>query len=198
MDGLPSAGRRTLKPFAARGQGARCFNMSDINIILAGFMGTGKTTVGRILAIRLKKTFIDMDGIIEERAGKAISRIFAEEGEPYFRQLERNLVKELSGGRNQVIAAGGGVVLNPDNINDFSRAGRVICLMASETEIMRRVSASSDRPLLENGDKLGRIKKLLEQRRHLYESIRDRVNTTGLRPQEVAEVIMLMLKEEGG
>jgi len=172
--------------------------MSDINIILAGFMGTGKTTVGRILAMRLKKTFIDMDGIIEERAGKSICRIFAEEGEPYFRQLERNLVKELSAGRNQVIAAGGGVVLNPGNINDFSRAGRVICLMASETEIMRRVSASSERPLLENGNKLGRIKKLLDQRRPLYESIRDRVNTTGLRPEEVAEAIMLMLKEEGG
>jgi len=80
-------------------------------------------------------------------------------------------------------------------IADFSRSGRVICLLASEDEILRRVSSSSARPLLEKGDKLDRIKKLMEQRRPLYESIHDRVNTTGLRPEEVVEVIMLMLME---
>jgi len=158
-------------------------------------MGSGKTTVGKILAMRLKKKFVDMDDILEERAGKAISLIFSEDGEPHFRNMERKLVQELASGRNQVIAAGGGIVLNPDNIADFSRSGRVICLLASEDEILRRVSSSSARPLLEKGDKLDRIKKLMEQRRPLYESIHDRVNTTGLRPEEVVEVIMLMLME---
>lgn len=159
-------------------------------------MGTGKTTVGRILASQLKKKFIDMDDVLEERAGKAISLIFAEDGEPYFRNMERKLVQELAAGSNQIIAAGGGIVLNPDNIADFSRTGRVICLLASESEILRRVSGSSARPLLEQGDKLLNIKKIMEQRRPLYESIHDRVNTSGLTPEEVAEVIMLMLKED--
>ena len=159
-------------------------------------MGTGKTTVGKILARRLNKKFVDMDELIEKRAGKAISLIFSEDGEPYFRNMERNLVQELASGRNQVIAAGGGIVLNPDNIADFSRSGRVICLLASEDEILRRVSSSSVRPLLEKGDKLQSIKKMMEQRRPLYEAIHDRVNTSGLTPEEVAEIIMLMLKED--
>lgn len=164
------------------------------NVVLAGFMGTGKTTVGKILSGRLRKKFVDMDKEIEARADKSISLIFSEDGEPHFRKMERELVKELAAGRNQVIAAGGGIVLNPDNIGDFSRSGRVICLMASENEILRRVSLSNLRPLLEEGDRLQRIRNILEQRRPLYESIKDRVNTTGLTPEEVAEVIMLMLK----
>lgn len=171
--------------------------MND-NIILVGFMGTGKTTVGKILAQQLNKKFVDMDAVLEERAGKAISLIFSEDGEPCFRNMERSLVQELAGMKNQVIAAGGGIVINPDNITDFNRTGRLICLLASENEIMRRVAVSDDRPLLEKGDKLQNIRNLMEKRRSLYESIPDRVNTTGLAPREVAEVIMLMLNAEGG
>ena len=159
-------------------------------------MGTGKTTVGKILARRLNKKFVDMDDVLEERAGKAINLIFSEDGEPYFRNMERGLVQELAGMKNQVIAAGGGIVLNPANIGDFSRSGRVICLLASESEILRRISASTARPLLEKGDKLQSIKKLMAKRRPLYEAIHDRVNTSGLTPEEVAKIIMLMLKEE--
>ncbi len=170
--------------------------MNDNNIILVGFMGSGKTTVGKLLSFRLKKKFIDMDDVIEERAGKAISLIFSEDGEQYFRNMERKLVQELASGLNQVIAAGGGIVLNPDNIADFSRSGRVICLLASEDNILRRVSFSNTRPLLEKGDKIEGIRKLMEQRRPLYEAIHDRVDTSGLTPEEVVEVIMLMLNEE--
>ena len=159
-------------------------------------MGTGKTTVGKILACRLKKKFIDMDDVLEEQAGKAISLIFSEDGEAYFRNMERKLVQELASGRNQVIAAGGGIVLNPDNIADFSRSGRVICLLASENEILRRVSASTARPLLEKGDKLQSIKKLMEKRRPLYEAIPSRIDTSRLTPEEVAETIMLMVNAE--
>ena len=169
--------------------------MND-NIILVGFMGTGKTTVGKILARRLNKKFIDMDKLIEKRAGKSISRIFSEDGEPHFRRLEYLLVQELAGMKNQVVAAGGGIVLNPDNIVNFSRSGKVICLLASENDVLRRVSASADRPLLEKGDRLQNIKKLMEQRRPLYETIPDRVNTSGLTPEDVAETIMLMANAE--
>ena len=165
------------------------------NVILVGFMGTGKTTVGKILAQQLRKTFVDMDKILEGRAGKSISQIFEEDGEPSFRNMERALVQELAAGNNQVIAAGGGIVLNPDNISDFSRSGKVICLLASEQEIMHRVSGSTARPLLEKGEKNKRITDLMEKRRPLYESIPDRVNTTGLTPEEVAEVIMLILQK---
>jgi len=163
------------------------------NIILVGFMGTGKTTVGKLLAQKLNKRLVDMDSVIEQRAGKAISQIFTEEGEPHFRGLERALVQELAAQTGLVIAAGGGVVLNPENVSDFSRSGRVICLLASENEIMRRVSSSNSRPLLEKEDKFQRIKSLLEQRRPLYEKIPDRVDTTRLAPSEVVEVILLML-----
>lgn len=163
------------------------------NIILVGFMGTGKTTVGKILAVRLHKKFVDMDSVIAERAGKSIGLIFSEDGEPHFRGLERELVRELAATGGKVIAAGGGIVLNPANINDFSRTGKVICLFASEQEIMRRVSSSNSRPLLEKEDKFQRIKNLMEQRRPLYEKIPDRINTTGLTPAEVVEVILLAL-----
>lgn len=161
-------------------------------------MGTGKTTVGKILAQQLKKRFIDMDSIIEERAGKSIGQIFEEDGEPFFRNMERALVQELAMEKDQVIAAGGGIVLNPDNISDFSRSGKIICLLASGDEILRRVAGSTARPLLEKGDKIQHIKDLMEKRRPLYEAIPDRVNTSRLTPEEVVEVIMLMLKTKDG
>ena len=168
------------------------------NVVLVGFMGTGKTTVGKILAGRLRKKFVDMDRLLEERAGKSISRIFAEDGEAHFRSMERALVQELAAGENQVIAAGGGIVLNADNINDFNSSGRVICLLASEAEILRRIVGSTARPLLEKGNKVRRISELMETRRPLYEAIPDRVNTVGLTPEEVAETILLMVNAEGG
>ena len=178
------------------------------NIILVGFMGTGKTTIGRALADQLKRYFVDMDVELEARAGKPIPRIFAEDGEPVFRRMERNLVVELSrrpvrrspdlkesrddGGSNLVIAAGGGIVLNPDNIRDFSATGHVICLKAAPDEILRRVSGSSQRPLLEQGDKAGRIRKLLMARQPLYDAIPEQVDTTG---KTVAEVVAEVLEK---
>lgn len=160
------------------------------NIILVGFMGTGKTTIGRALADQLKRDFIDMDIELEARAGKPIPRIFVEDGEPVFRRMERDLVVELSCQGNLVIAAGGGIVLNPDNIRDFNATGHVICLMAAPDEILRRVSDSNHRPLLEQGDKRERIRKLLQQRQPLYDAIPAQVDTTGKTVNEVvAEVL---------
>ncbi|MBU0715404.1 MAG: shikimate kinase [Verrucomicrobia bacterium] len=171
------------------------------NIILVGFMGTGKTTIGRVLADQLKCDFVDMDIELEARAGKPIPRIFAEDGEPVFRRMERNLVVELSrrpvrhslggGGSNLVIAAGGGIVLNPDNIRDFSATGHVICLKAAPDEILRRVSGSSHRPLLEQGDKGERIRKLRMARQPFYDAIPAQVDTTG---KTINEVVVEVLK----
>ncbi|MFH1968950.1 MAG: shikimate kinase [Verrucomicrobiota bacterium] len=160
--------------------------MSDTsNIVLIGFMGAGKTTVGKALAARLQRDFVDMDVELEARAGKPIPRVFAEDGEPVFRRMERDLAVELSHRSNLVIAAGGGIVLNPDNIRDFSATGRVICLKAAPDEILRRVSDSNHRPLLEQGDKGERIRNLLQQRQHFYDAIAIQVDTTGKAPNEV-------------
>lgn len=165
---------------------------TSLNIILVGFMGTGKTTIGRALADQLKCDFVDMDIELEARAGKPIPRIFAEDGERVFRRMERDLAVELSRRSNLVIAAGGGIVLDPDNIRDFSATGHVICLKVAPAEILRRVSGFSHRPLLEQGDKAGRIRKLLVARQPFYDAIPAQVDTTG---KTVAEVVARVLEK---
>jgi len=165
------------------------------NIVLVGFMGTGKTCVGRRLAARLDLRFVDMDLLLEERAGKPIARIFAEDGEPRFRALERALAGELATRSGLVIATGGGVVLDPDNVRDFSRTGLVVCLRATPETILRRVASETHRPLLAGGDRLAKIAALLESRRHLYDAIPHQVDTTECSVAEVAERIVALLRE---
>lgn len=165
-------------------------NPSQKNIVLMGFMGTGKTTVGKQLANRLNMEFIDMDHMIEARAGKSITRIFAEEGEPHFRNMERELTKELSARQGLVIGCGGGVVLNPDNIRDYQRTGLVVCLTASPDTIFKRTAKANHRPLLEEQDRLQRIRELLEKRKSLYGSIPHQIDTDILSPAKVVETIL--------
>lgn len=160
------------------------------NIILVGFMGTGKSATAKIVARRLEREFVDMDAVIEIRAGKPISRIFREDGEAEFRRMERDLVVELSKKRNLVIAAGGGVVLNPDNVRDFQTSGVMICLNASPAVILQRLRDDDRRPLLEHGEKARRIAEILEQRRLLYESIPYQVDTTFLSPETTADRVI--------
>ena len=162
------------------------------NIILVGFMGTGKTTVGRLLARQLDMTFLDMDQEIEAREGRAISDIFAKEGEPHFRKLERALVRELSGRTGLVIGAGGGIVLNPENVADYARTGLVVCLTATPETILKRVEKESHRPLLEGDEKSKRILQILDARKHLYAAIPHQVDTTTLTPEQVVERIVAM------
>jgi len=166
--------------------------MSKTNIILVGFMGTGKSATGHLIAHRLERTLVDMDSMIEDRAGKKISAIFEQEGEHSFRKMERDLVRELAEKRNLVVAAGGGVVINPENIQDFARTGMVVCLHATPTAILSRVQRESHRPLLENGDKEKRILDLLESRRPLYEAIPFQVDTTYLSPEKAADRVIDM------
>lgn len=170
--------------------------MHTPNIVLMGFMGTGKTSVGKKLAATLNLRFVDMDQIIEERAGKPITRIFAEEGEPHFRSLERALVVELAAQGGQVIACGGGVVLNPDNIRDYSHTGLVVCLTATPELIFQRTARATHRPLLEQQDRFQRIVDLLEKRRVLYASIPHQVDTAARTADQVAEAILNLYRSE--
>ena len=148
------------------------------NIVLVGFMGSGKTTVGKLVAEQTGMPLLDMDSMIVERAGKSINEIFANEGEAHFRSLERALVKELSETEGNIISTGGGIVLNPDNIADFERTGLVVCLLADAETVLDRVKHDASRPLLA-GDKEAKILELLESRKHLYGAITHKIDTSG-------------------
>ncbi len=147
------------------------------NIVLVGFMGTGKTTVGKLLAEQTGMPLVDMDTQIEERAGKTINEIFAQDGEPHFRALEREIAQELASKDSQIISTGGGIVLNPDNIAAFEKTGLVVCLLADADTVLDRVRHDSTRPLLA-GDKESKIVELLQSRKHLYESIPHKIDTS--------------------
>jgi len=164
------------------------------NIVLVGFMGTGKTTVGQLLAEKTGLPLVDMDALIEERAGKSINEIFADEGEPHFRTLERELVQELAAQTGQIISTGGGIVLNPGNIADFEKTGLVVCLIASAETVLDRVHHDTTRPLLA-GDKEAKIIELLEARRPLYEAITHKIDTNGRpSPEPTAQEIFDLYK----
>ncbi len=162
------------------------------NIILFGFMGTGKTAIARQLGERLDRPVVEMDDLIEKREGMSISRIFAGKGEAYFRQSERELVMDLSREGGKIIAPGGGVVLNPDNIRDFEKTGIVLCLTARPEVILKRVKNETHRPLLEGEDRLGRIKKMLSARRPFYTRIEHQIDTSDLSIEEVVDRILFV------
>lgn len=165
------------------------------NIVLVGFMGTGKSSAGKNLAQKLGMEFLDMDDEIVRREGCSIPEIFRDRGEPAFRQLERALVVELAARRNLVISTGGGIVLNPDNIRDFSATGYVICLQAKPTSILARVGHDTNRPLLQGGDKLAKISELLAKRQPLYDAIPFQIDTEGHKPADTAEAIVRRINE---
>lgn len=148
------------------------------NIVLVGFMGSGKTTVGKLISQQTGMPLLDMDALIEERAGKSINAIFAEDGEARFRAYERELAAELAQTEGNIISTGGGIVLNPDNLADFEKTGLVVCLLADAETVLERVKHDSTRPLLA-GDKEQKIIELLESRKPLYEAIPHRIDTSG-------------------
>jgi len=162
------------------------------NLIITGFMGTGKTIVGREVARRLDRPFVDMDAEIEARAGKAIPRIFAEDGERTFRDMETALCQELSERDGQVIATGGGALIDPQNRARMLEAGTVICLHAEGSEILRRVGDDEGRPLLDVDDPGAQIERLLAVRHDAYAALPWHIDTTGLSIGEVVSRVMVL------
>lgn len=150
------------------------------NIILTGFMGTGKTTIGRALAMRLGWRFLDTDLEIERRAEMSIPEIFTRHGEEHFRNLERQLCRELISQQGTVIATGGGMALDPENRKLLSLSGVVVCLRCSTEEILARVGNNGGRPKLEGQDPAERVDSLLRERAASYSSFAYQVNTTDL------------------
>ncbi len=176
------------------------------SIILTGFMGTGKTTVGREVARWLDRPFVDMDAEIEARAGKSVPRIFAEDGEAAFRQMEAALCKELGARDGLVVATGGGALIDPANRAAMG-SGVIVCLTCTVDETLRRVRKSGrpDRPLLDVADPRAEIERLLESRRAAYGAIPWQIDSTGLSVAEVAarvvdmsDVITLPVRYPGG
>ncbi|MDY7545745.1 bifunctional shikimate kinase/3-dehydroquinate synthase AroKB [Glaciimonas sp. CA11.2] len=149
------------------------------NIILVGLMGSGKTTVGRALARKLNKLFIDSDHEIEARTGASIPLIFEIEGEPSFRQREAEVIRDLTARQNIVLATGGGAILNPDNRALLKSCGTVIYLRASVHHILQRTGRDKNRPLLQTADPRRRLEELSRQRDPLYREIADIIIDTG-------------------
>lgn len=164
------------------------------NIVIAGFMGTGKSTVAKQLARKLKMEFVDTDQVIEENQGMSIADIFARYGEDYFRQQENKLVKELSQRENMVIATGGGALLSSDNAKMLSQKGEIICLYADPTTIYNRLKRKNNRPLLRGENVLESINKLLKERKKVYDNIKLKIDTSDLSIKEVVDRIIELLK----
>lgn len=174
------------------------FLPSEKNIIITGFMGTGKTTVGRLLADRLQRTFVDLDNQIEAHFGKPIPRIFAEDGEPAFRVIEARLCAQAAQEKGLVLSTGGGALVNSGNRQVLSETGTIICLTASVEAILNRVDRNTDRPLLPGTreEREQRIRQLLHERRHAYSAIPIQVNTTDRTPTQIVDEILLALEAD--
>jgi shikimate kinase len=157
------------------------------NIALIGFMGTGKSAVGRLLADALHFRFVDTDELIEERVGKSVSRVFEEEGEKKFREQEFRVVEELQKLKRAVIATGGGVGANEKNLASLKQHALVVCLWASPEIIWSRVGTQTHRPLLQIADPQKKICELLKAREPFYRQADVLVNTEVRSAKEVAQ-----------
>jgi shikimate kinase len=163
---------------------------SPPNIILTGFMGTGKTAVGREVAVRTGRPFVDLDDLIEQRAGKSIPEIFAQDGEPAFRALEAAVCGEMAAPTGLVIATGGGAVVNPANREALAAGGTVICLEADLETILQRVGRGDDRPMLAGPDRVARIRELLAARAEAYAALPHHLDRAHLTIPATAERVM--------
>ena len=158
------------------------------NIALIGFMGTGKSSVGRLIADQLNFEFIDTDDWIEQQSGKSVSRIFAEDGEPVFRQWENQVVLQLGTSTSTVISTGGGLGANEKHLERLKDHSVVVCLWASPEKIWSRVQHQSHRPLLQDPDPLLKIRQLLASREAVYKQADVLLNTDLRSVREVAQL----------
>ena len=167
------------------------------NIALIGFMGTGKTVAGKLLAAKLGKKFIETDNIIEQKAGKSIPEIFREDGEISFRELEIEATREAANEQNAVIACGGGMVLNKINIDRLKEGCIIVCMTASPQVILKRTSGDKDeRPLLAVSDRAEQIRELMKFRKPYYKRSADiTIDTSGMSVDSVVGRIIGKVKD---
>ena len=185
------------------------------NVILTGFMGTGKTSLGKLLATKLGRPFIDIDKKIEAEQKLSIPKIFEQFGEEHFRELERAAVKELSERRGLVIATGGGTIKDEENIRLLKSSGVLICLTTEPEEIFNRTSRRGERPVLDSGEKairneelgirndsrrvvnerLETIKRLLAERKKFYDRADYQIDTTEWSPLQIIDDICRYLRQ---
>jgi len=157
-------------------------------------MGTGKSAVGKKLAKRKKWRFLDLDNLIELREKRSISNIFAKSGEPYFRRLERRVLKEVAREKHFVVACGGGIVINKENIKIMKETGSIICLSAVPEVILKRTSGYAHRPLLNVGNPKKQIELLLKLRAPYYARADKTIDTSRISIKEVVDKITKLKK----
>ena len=153
-------------------------------------MGTGKNVVGKRIAGRLNMEYVSTDDMIEAKENRSIKEIFAQEGESYFRKIEKEIVETASGKNRVVIAAGGGVVLDKENVDNLKKSGPVVCLCASPEDILKRTKRHSHRPLLNVPLPKDKIKELLEERKPYYDRADYKINTTGKKIDQVVDEVI--------
>jgi shikimate kinase len=167
----------------------------EMNVILIGFMGAGKTTCGQLLAREIEGSFVDTDAGIETAAGRTIPEIFAAEGEALFRDRETAVLREVLDGDRQVISTGGGIVLRPENREAIRAGGFCVWLAASPEAVWERVREETHRPLLQTADPEGTIRRMLGEREPLYrETAHLRIDTAGRGPEEIVAEIARSLQ----
>ncbi len=157
-------------------------------------MGTGKSSVGRLAAEVLQFEFVDTDELIESQCGMSIEEIFNRQGEAAFRQLEQQVVQNLSQRQKTVIATGGGLIANPANLASLKAHALVVCLWASPEIIWERVREQTHRPLLQTADPLGKIRELFALRDPLYRQADVLIQTNHRSPKEVAQQVLLQFE----
>jgi len=165
------------------------------NIYLVGFMGTGKTAVGQELAKKKKWQFVDLDDLIEMRQKRRICDIFAIAGEPYFRRVEKLVLKEVAKEKKFVVACGGGIVIDPDNIRVMKASGKVICLTATPEVILKRTISATHRPLLNVSDPKKQIELLLKLRSPFYALADKTIDTSKVSVKEAVNKIIKLISK---
>lgn len=164
------------------------------NIVLMGLMGSGKSTIGRTIAKKLGRRFIDTDRFIERKTGKTIPEIFEKEGETYFRALEREIIKKLSQYIGIVIATGGGTMKDPENFKCLKESGWIIALYASPETLYKRIEGKRVRPLLSNKDNpVKTLENILHERKNMYAKADFQVDTENKEINQIADEIINLL-----
>lgn len=168
------------------------------NLALIGFMGCGKSVIGRALANKMNYRFIDCDIEIQKRANMTIPHIFEKYGEDYFRKLEKSFIRDLATAEKTVISTGGGVIKNSENIDNLKKNSILIYLKAKPRKLYKNTMYDHNRPLLDTPDRLGRIKELLQQREPLYLRHADIIiNIDALEINEAADEIIKSIGSRG-